>query len=53
MVRLSRLGKTAKHVTIASGEMKPVGGIMERVRMARLLVDKRSVGNVGKGMPSK
>jgi hypothetical protein len=44
------LGNAAKHVTIASGEMQPVGGISLIQCPTRSQVDERSVGNAGEGM---
>src|SRR6267154_38976 len=50
---LSRRVNAEKPVTIASGEMYPEGGIVERESSARLGADKRSFGIPGNGTYSK
>jgi hypothetical protein len=52
MLTYLRLAITAKPATIASGEMYPERGVLERVMWTRSVVDKRIFGSAGNGMAS-
>ena len=52
MLTYLRLAITAKPATIATGEMYPERGVLERVMWTRSVVDKRIFGSAGNGMAS-
>lgn len=50
MIKHLSLGNVAKPTTNVSGEIKPVRGMKERMRVARSLADKRVGSNAREGI---